>query len=1286
MKQRIIHSLGVRYQAVERLSGGVIWGLLLLLCSVSACSQDSQQNFKIGTGEDIKNVEEVAIGSEGGVAEFWMGDEVVKIEIPPGALSEPISMTVREHPDLVPGMVGKVYDIGPSGTTFREPVTVSVSYAARDNPKWPLKPRYRLAAQSGNDPWELLPVGTEDADEIRGQTKHFSLFGVVLEPDSMGRISNQRGTSFSIGSVEIKSSDAIHLQVMSVTAATLRYLITSDNQAESTELTISGLRPNATVYIFDGSLRNKIQVVSDASGRVNYTQLLGENSHSIWLQETSGTVIVSSSDPSDCEAVGRWQASTKTCFLGTNPLVNQTIFEQIEIATPNTTVNCQTVDQDFNVTTKKVLIDTRAIFAPSFVVRQNADNFAILNCEIKGVDAGILVNPLTQGLLRSNNIQIFSSLFPFGATGVGLESLADNVTFEFNFIQSFEGIFLAFSGSNNFSNNIIKALRGITLESNYFNEIERNTIDIEPQVILGSAWGIMLSSPETYRNLIKDNILNGSPIPGPSGSITSAGIRIVGATWENNGILEFNEFIKNNISEFAFGITYDTNGRADKFTRNTIMNNTMGALKYGIGGGLILDNSGEPIQNQFVFLHNDVTNNGSPQIVSDFALPLHDASLGRGNYWGKNCPPPQQPIIDPFFDATQADSNRMNVVDLYPYGVPVAQFGDVEISPPHQSQPLAPSGCEDLDGDHFRDFEEYRGIDVYNPDDSSDFWGHLDLPGLGAQAHIPDIFVEIDYMNHPDTTPNVANLTPIVDVFRDNGINLHLDLGSAASGTEFDLGGGNAFVGADMISISTLDDIDQREGCTPPNAPGCEPSGLTFLKFSDVKNNNIDKIRRSAFFYFIYTRAGWATSTGGISLNQVSPGDSVIYALPISGADTNGVAEINGDRFTYTSIDRSNLSYIIISGIPTNYQTDPDRAIDRHHQINVRVSIPDSRNQAELGGLNAQIQMGWGNNVDYTRSNEDIYFMHEFGHLLGLRHGGFRDEHCVLSVTNNFITDANWKPNYISIMNYNWVSTLGCPNPPPRLNFSHGLAAPLDEKNLIDADGIQGLSHATITKNYECIQPNTEVDWNLNGITAESPHESEINRDFKINLRYDSRGMSNNSFWRDNGIYPCTDSETFFQDRVLQDHNDWANLQFYDRVGGLELGPRFVETIADSVIEMNPNRVFTKIPVIVKPGCGEVSPINIRSRGKVPVAFVSTNLFNATKAISSTATFGATGLEVVASHCALEDVNQDAIEDLICHFPMQGSDLKTDSQFVSSFIETDEGFLFGNTTPIRIVP
>ncbi len=83
------------------------------------------------------------------------------------------------------------------------------------------------------------------------------------------------------------------------------------------------------------------------------------------------------------------------------------------------------------------------------------------------------------------------------------------------------------------------------------------------------------------------------------------------------------------------------------------------------------------------------------------------------------------------------------------------------------------------------------------------------------------------------------------------------------------------------------------------------------------------------------------------------------------------------------------------------------------------------------------------NNASSEKKQAAI-FMHEFGHTLGLLHGGTNNENC--------------KPNYVSVMNYMFTPWIPNANPAlpyqGRLDYSSRALAPLDEADLDENAGI----------------------------------------------------------------------------------------------------------------------------------------------------------------------------------------------------------------------------------------
>jgi hypothetical protein len=80
-----------------------------------------------------------------------------------------------------------------------------------------------------------------------------------------------------------------------------------------------------------------------------------------------------------------------------------------------------------------------------------------------------------------------------------------------------------------------------------------------------------------------------------------------------------------------------------------------------------------------------------------------------------------------------------------------------------------------------------------------------------------------------------------------------------------------------------------------------------------------------------------------------------------------------------------------------------------------------------------------------------------------------------------------------------------------------------------------------------------------------------------------------------------------------------------------------------------------QINIEIKPGNNGLAPINPRSKGKIPVALLSSNGFVAMNVDTTSLTFGPTGNESSPSHCGRtgEDVNGDGRLDLVCHFENQ---------------------------------
>jgi hypothetical protein len=109
-------------------------------------------------------------------------------------------------------------------------------------------------------------------------------------------------------------------------------------------------------------------------------------------------------------------------------------------------------------------------------------------------------------------------------------------------------------------------------------------------------------------------------------------------------------------------------------------------------------------------------------------------------------------------------------------------------------------------------------------------------------------------------------------------------------------------------------------------------------------------------------------------------------------------------------------------------------------------------------------------------------------------------------------------------------------------------------------------------------------------------------------------------------------------------------------------------------------------PIDVKPRSFP-SSINLKKEGLVPVAILSTTEFNAlTQVDRSSLTFGATGTENSLQRCADngEDVNDDGLPDLICHFENQKTGLTCDSTTATLVGRTADGRRFEGQDDVKI--
>ena len=123
------------------------------------------------------------IGPAGGVV--TSNDSKASVMIPAGALSQQTKITVNAVPSTPTGNIGTAYEVGPSGTTFDKPVTISIAYDPNALPSNVTESSLRLCKQK-DDEWEDVDESMVDdhAHEVTGIIKHSGIHCVIAKlPD-----------------------------------------------------------------------------------------------------------------------------------------------------------------------------------------------------------------------------------------------------------------------------------------------------------------------------------------------------------------------------------------------------------------------------------------------------------------------------------------------------------------------------------------------------------------------------------------------------------------------------------------------------------------------------------------------------------------------------------------------------------------------------------------------------------------------------------------------------------------------------------------------------------------------------------------------------------------------------------------------------------------------------------------------------------------------------------------------------------------------------------------------
>jgi hypothetical protein len=471
------------------------------------------------------------------------------------------------------------------------------------------------------------------------------------------------------------------------------------------------------------------------------------------------------------------------------------------------------------------------------------------------------------------------------------------------------------------------------------------------------------------------------------------------------------------------------------------------------------------------------------------------------------------------------------------------RVGDICLGP---DTPACQGSCPDADGDGLNDAWEIAGGIDLNGDGKIDAQHDLLLPG--ADPNRPDIYVHYDWMGYGDletacttaldcpnsgilgsppvvctgppipgntksckiscqTTSDCTSLgdphlsdvctgslgamtckhthdpealvpralQAVVDRFAAHGINLHLERGQTLPHSH-------------VLSFRLLSDPANpgnsiSDGCEGGSVvSGTAGVGKYAESIFDLKANYFDPKKHSAYHYMIFSHYSGCDTSEHCTFSE-RPDQCLIppvflplnVSLPVVGQ--TGYSEINGNNFIVSLGNFFNDGEALLGFAPP-------------------ISAPGG---APLG----QFSMGGT-------------FMHELGHNLGLHHGGG------VSLTNSpdfcvggpsSCDELNWKPNYLSVMNYLWqangIERASAPGEfipvgtrldystqvLPTVPVSDGVLGVLDEFSLDETVPFgltSGNSDLFSFTDGTCVRrfwpTHAAVDWDGNGIIGDNSH------------------------------------------------------------------------------------------------------------------------------------------------------------------------------------------------------
>ena len=597
------------------------------------------------------------------------------------------------------------------------------------------------------------------------------------------------------------------------------------------------------------------------------------------------------------------------------------------------------------------------------------------------------------------------------------------------------------------------------------------------------------------------------------------------------------------------------------------------------------------------------------------------------------------------------------------------RVGDACLGP----APACSSGCADSDGDGLNDAWEIAGGIDYNGDDKIDAEHDLLLPG--ADPNKPDIYVQYDWMDYGpmETACNVESDCTIM-----SGLS-----GFGCSGPALTEGYRASCVAScskdsDCTSLGATHATDRCgladgvQQCLHSHDPALiVPDGRGGSKALDavveafaahglnlhIMRGNAQPHSHILSLHLLNDPVSPSNSIsnscegGSLASGTAGPGlyAESFYDLKANSADRRQLPAyhyaIFGHDLGCDTLEHCNLCPVPLSPDGTPKATQP--------------IFPGVSGVSEVYGNDFIVTLAAA--INEVGNPPNVFnvggtFMHELGHNLGLRHGGGNEDF------------PNYKPNFLSVMNYNYqfvgipaADQVGSSVPNPlltRLDYSTqvlptGTATPglLDENGKLDEAAGLGSGSSDLffftdaTCNFQQGPTQGPVDWDGDGIAGD---HSAVTADLNP---------------ADDFSHPCgyTTNEQFYG------HVDWPpNAPPRSFTYGFQCTSPGSEDGAPARSHASPSRYFVggeltagmaraahvlypirPVQIVIQPGCGSTErAIAPGQRGTIQVALLGAENLDVRQVDPASLHFhGAVPLGT-----SIRDVNGDKIPDLMLEF------------------------------------